>query len=104
MKKCIVMLLGVVAISLFAGCDSGDDSGGGDYETWIFINDTDGAVSISRDGGPEWIGDESFTLDDKGDERSVRLEDGAGNIRYTWVSSTSNTDIERRGNEIFFKD
>ena len=103
MKKWIVLAL--IPLTVFImGCD---DSGGGssdDYDEYTFINDTGDKISVWRDGGEEWEGDDDFTLDDRGDEHTVELKE-KGEIKYRWMNLNSgDIDIEESGSSIFFKE
>ena len=79
-----ITILGILCCGLvIMGCDSGDDRSGESYSSFTFINSTgepdgddDKPITISRNGGLDWEGSDSFTLDDHGDSRTVTLTDG----------------------------
>ncbi|MDD2237719.1 MAG: hypothetical protein PHP44_10320 [Kiritimatiellae bacterium] len=103
-RTCFYMLfLGVLAVGLFAGCDSGSGSSDGPYSSYIFISDTDQRLQIYRDGGTEWKNSESFQLTDRGDEHTVELEE-EGDIKYGYaVLDRGDVTTETIGNQIFFR-
>ena len=101
--KIIRLLVMMIACGLITGCDSDSDSSQGEFESFVFINDTDENIRVFRDGGIAWIGSENFGLEQRGEERTVQLvEKGIINFGFV-VVSFGNVKTEFIGNTIFFR-
>lgn len=105
--KIMTCVLSILLLGLMVGCDSGSGSAD-NYLTYHFVNNTgdpdgsdDCSITIWRDGGEGWEGSDSFTLDDRGDERTVTLDE-EGKIEYAWSSPCGDLDKTTSGNEIIF--
>jgi len=105
MKLMIVLIACFMVGGVMTGCDSGDDSSSG-YTVYEFVNNTgtdNCAITVWRDGGEEWEGgNDSFTLNNNGDEHSVTLRN-SGTVGYRWTSACSDVNISTSGNQIIFR-
>ena len=102
-KRISCLLVMLMACGLFTSCDSDSDSSESEFESFVFINDTDENIRVFRDGGIGWIGSDNFGLEQRGEERTVGLEE-KGIINFGFVVvSFGNVRTETLGNTICFR-
>ena len=103
LRKIRRLLVMMIVCSLMTSCDSDSGSSDGEFESFVFINDTDENIRVFRDGGIEWKGSENFGLEQKGEERTVELVE-KGMISFGFVVVTfGNVKTESIGNIVFFR-